>query len=93
MNCPKCNHPLDKHGYTYGCSEIIAGYSCGCRSDPAEIKLNIRLAALEARNATLVEALNEALPHLHWANTHGDRCDEAIHSARANLEANHEKLC
>lgn len=26
----------------------------------------------------LLAASKSALPHLHWANGHGDRCDEAI---------------
>lgn len=26
----------------------------------------------------LRRALDRAMPHLHWANTHGDRCDEVI---------------
>ena len=26
----------------------------------------------------LLAACRSALPHLHWANCHGNRCDEAI---------------
>jgi len=31
------------------------------------------------------EALAAALPHLHWANCHGSRCDEAIAAVKAAL--------
>ncbi len=47
-----------------------------------EAEANARLIAAAPE---LVEALKAALPSLHWANTHGSRCEEDIAKAKAAL--------
>lgn len=45
------------------------------RVTTAQMQANARLIAAAPE---LLEALRAALPSLHWANTHGSRCDEDI---------------
>lgn len=42
---------------------------------------------IELAGGALLDAVKAALPHLHWANTHGDRCDEVIGMAEAAVAA------
>lgn len=44
-----------------------------------------RFATMICALHDLLECCREALPHLHWANTHGSRCDEAIASVEAAI--------
>lgn len=54
----------------------------GTRNNPLPQAILVALA----RIAELEAACKEALPQLHWANTHGSRCDEVISAITEVLE-------
>jgi len=58
MNCPNCEHPIEKHKENLGCTVLLphhAGKFCTCLFFPKDIEIVV----LKALNADLLAALVE----------------------------------